>query len=409
MIILAKYMNYRIFVSTVILSIFGLLMVFSAEMYAYAMMGPSALALSIVRQLAFLGAGFFLLYFCYRNFKVTHLAWLTSKTMVVAMFVLLALPRVVFHSYNVSKATFAWIPVFGLATIQPSEFFKLFYILFFAQYVYKYGRYFRISQFSVYYPILFLAAAFFMIGVFQNDLGSAMIIFFIGIGSYIAIPFNHLKKKQLFLLFMFVGSLFFYLFLFDPVLSFMVNNMNIQEFRLQRFLAVFDPLSDTKGSTMQLANGMVAIANGGLFGRGLGNSMMKHGFIPEINNDFILTVIAEELGFVAVCIVIFLYSLIIFEVLKYAQRTKDVRNRIILFGISAYFFAHLFVNMGGVSGLIPMTGVPLLFISSGGSALLTAMMMSGVALAIIKNDTLASQKAKQQIELHRNRNRRNVR
>lgn len=402
-------MNYRIFVSTVILSIFGLLMVFSAEMYAYAMMSPRSLAISIVKQLVFLFAGFFLLFYCYRNFKVKNLSWITSKAAVTFMLILLVLPRVVFNSYNATKATFAWIPIFGLGTIQPSEFFKLFYILFFAQYVFKNGRYFRINQFSVHYPLIFLSVAFFMVGIFQKDLGSALIIFFIGVGCYIAIPFSHLKNKQLLLLFLFLGGFLFYLFLFDPVLHFMINSTNIQEFRLQRFIAVFEPLSDPKGSTMQLANGMVAIANGGLFGRGLGNSMMKHGFIPEINNDFILTVIAEELGFVAVCIVIFLYSLIIFEVLKYAQRTKDVRHRIILFGISAYFFSHLFVNMGGVSGLIPMTGVPLLFISSGGSALLTAMMMSGVALAIIKKEIITKDKAKQKNNLQQSKVSRKVR
>lgn len=384
--------------STVILSIFGVLMIFSAEMFTYAMLGLNAMIFSIFRQLAFLVMGYILGFICYKKFDVRKISFVTSVGFVMFMIVFMLLPRFVFHSFNAPRGVYRWVPVFNFMTLQPSEFFKLFFILFFAQYVFKYKRYFKLKQYYLFLPLTFLVVSFLIIMGIQKDLGTALILFFTAIALYLAVPFKHMKKIQVCLLIIFGVFMIFYFFLFENFIHLIADAGLMAQYRTDRILAAFNPLGDPRGTTMQLANGMVAISNGGLFGRGLGNSMMKYGFIPEVNNDFIFTIIAEELGFIAVCIMMVLYSLYIFECLKYAQKTKDIRSRIILVGISAHFVSHIFVNIGGVSGLIPMTGAPLLFISAGGSALLVAMMMSGIALAIIKKERILAEKERNNVQ-----------
>ncbi|MBU9904719.1 FtsW/RodA/SpoVE family cell cycle protein, partial [Thomasclavelia ramosa] len=109
----------------------------------------------------------------------------------------------------------------------------------------------------------------------------------------------------------------------------------------------------------------------------------KFGYIPESQNDFIGAIIYEELGIIGLGLIIIPTCIIIFKLLKYSQEIKENKSRIILLGIASYFFLHLLINLGGISGLIPMTGVPLLLISAGGSSSVTAFVAVGVAQAII--------------------------
>ena len=126
---------------------------------------------------------------------------------------------------------------------------------------------------------------------------------------------------------------------------------------------------------------MIAFTDGGIFGLGLGNSIQKYDYIPEAHNDFIGAIIYEELGIFGLALMIIPTAIIIFRLLKYADQNN--KSRVILIGIASYFMLHLFVNLGGVSGLIPMTGVPLLLASSGGSSTIAALIAIGIAQAII--------------------------
>ena len=135
-----------------------------------------------------------------------------------------------------------------------------------------------------------------------------------------------------------------------------------------------------------MANALIAITNGGIFGTGLGNSIQKYGYVPEVHNDFITSVIFEELGLFGLALIMVPYAIIVFKLISYASKSKDPKTTIILLGIAAYFFLHLFINLGGVSGLIPMTGVPLLLVSSGGSSTLAAFIAIGIAQALISKD-----------------------
>ena len=157
----------------------------------------------------------------------------------------------------------------------------------------------------------------------------------------------------------------------------------LQPYQLGRIYSWLDPMSDPYNSSYQLVNALIAFSDGGLFGLGFGNSTQKYGYIPESHNDFIGAIIYEELGIIGLGLVIIPTCVVIFKLLKYSNEVKENKSRIILLGVSSYFFLHLIINLGGVSGLIPMTGVPLLLISAGGSSTVSAFVAIGIAQAII--------------------------
>ena len=170
------------------------------------------------------------------------------------------------------------------------------------------------------------------------------------------------------------------------VLILICANFVFEPHQLRRFLIWLDPANSEYyyNGSFQLANGLIAFAQGGLFGKGFGASTQKFGYIAESQNDFISSIIVEELGVVGFLVfVIVPYCIIIFKMFTYGQKIKETKSKLILYGIATYFFAHILINVGGVSGFIPMTGVPLLMVSLGGSSTLASMMTIGIGQAII--------------------------
>ena len=133
----------------------------------------------------------------------------------------------------------------------------------------------------------------------------------------------------------------------------------------------------------QPINGLYGIARGGLQGVGFGESIQKYGYLTQSDNDYILSIVIEELGVFGLGIIVAGYAIIIKRLFYYAFRTKSEGYKVILIGTAMYIFAHFVLNVGGVGGLIPLTGVPLLFISSGGSSMMSIMSAIGISQAII--------------------------
>lgn len=161
------------------------------------------------------------------------------------------------------------------------------------------------------------------------------------------------------------------------------SSLFLKGYQLGRIATWLNPLHDVQHSGWQLTNALIAFSTGGLFGKGFGASTQKYGYIPESHNDFIAAIIFEELGLVGFLVFLIPYCIIIFKMFNYGLKIKDTKSKLILFGVGTYFFTHLLVNVGGVSGLIPMTGVPLLLISSGGSSSWAAMISIGIAQSLI--------------------------
>ena len=219
-----------------------------------------------------------------------------------------------------------------------------------------------------------MLVAFFVGAGIQKDLGTSIILASICFICFMSTPRDYYKKyKKLVWIALGVAVV---------ILGFLITAV-LQGYQMERINSWLKPLENIYSSSWQLVNSLIAFADGGIFGLGLGNSIQKYDYIPEAHNDFIGAIIYEELGIFGLALIIIPTAIIIFRLLKYADEIQESKSKVILIGISSYFMLHLLVNLGGVSGLIPMTGVPILLVSSGGSSTVSALIAIGIAQAII--------------------------
>ena len=213
----------------------------------------------------------------------------------------------------------------------------------------------------------------------QPDLGTSLLIGASGVyvlffsGVRVTLLRNRWLNLSL-LLSMFIGSLFF-----------AWNNLLIA-YQKRRILTLFNPESDPLGSGYHIIQSKIAIGSGGLTGKGITKgSQSQLDFVPEQSTDFIFSVLAEELGFLGFLLLIIIYSLIIYRCLTLSLKCEDNFSRLLGASLTFVFFTYIFVNIGMVSGLLPVVGVPLPLISYGGSSLITLMASFGIIMSIHKH------------------------
>lgn len=388
-----KSQDRLIFLAVIVLSILGIVMVGSASIGAATTYGSSWAIMNIVKQLLFCLMGLAIMIVLsrlYSNSLINNKTWFFVYIGVLfSLLICLAWPA--------EKGSQAWIRGLPLGlTIQPSEFAKIFLVLILAYLLVDMPKKYRLRHPTTYSsiqryehsrknyrsqcfykPCIVLLSIIGVIVLLQNDTGTGVITLAIALASFFVAKDPVYKKFQSmmigFVLLIFVTMPLWY-------------NIVIKGYMAGRFETWLNPLSDVTGSTLQVANALIAITNGGITGVGLGNSTQKFGYIPEAHNDFISSIILEEFGLIGLAMILIPYGIIIFRLLHHANKAIDPKTTIILTGIAAYFFLHLFINIGGVSGFIPMTGVPLLFVSSGGSSTLSAFMAMGIAQALISKE-----------------------
>lgn len=259
---------------------------------------------------------------------------------------------------SVKNDAISWINL-GFFSIQPSEFAKIIAIIWLASY-YEANKERLDKYLIVFYPILICIVIAGLIFV-QPDLGTTIIFSVIVASMFFFAPISkEIRNKVLLLL---TSIIIIAVILFTSS-----GNSLLSERQKKRF-DFTDPCSSEKfyGDGNQVCNGYIAINNGGLKGVGLGNSTQKYLYLPEAHTDFIFPIIVEELGFLAICGLFFLYFLLINRIMKIAKQAYNIRGYLICMGVAVYILLHISVNLGGVMGLIPMTGVPLPFMSYGGS------------------------------------------
>ena len=374
-----------VYFCVVILTIYGIVMIGSASVGQSAKMGPMYASMNMIKQAIFVLGGFAAMIFLTRCFKKS---WVNANSTWIfyAMGLVLMLACLFFED---GKGSHAWIRI-GSFTIQPAEFMKVIMILFLSFHFGEIEEYCQIPRnitrqkkeelqkrklwYCILRPILAIFIAFF-VGVFlQKDMGSSLIMAFICMMLFFITPRPYYTKyKKLALILLVIGF----------ILILLSATFILKPYQLGRIYTWLNPLGDIEGDGWQLTNALIAFATGGLFGKGFGSSTQKYGYIPESHNDFIVAIIYEELGLVGFMLFLIPYVIIIYKMFHYALRIKDTKSKLILYGVGLYFFTHLLVNVGGVSGFIPMTGVPLLLISSGGSSTLAAMMGLGIAQSIL--------------------------
>ncbi len=374
-----------VYFCVVILTIYGIVMIGSASVGQSAKMGPMYASMNMIKQAIFVLGGFAAMIFLTRCFKKS---WVNANSTWIfyAIGLVLMLACLFFED---GKGSHAWIRI-GSFTIQPAEFMKVIMILFLSFHFGEIEEYCQIPRnitrqkkeelqkrklwYCILRPILAIFIAFF-VGVFlQKDMGSSLIMAFICMMLFFITPRPYYTKyKKLALILLVIGF----------ILILLSATFILKPYQLGRIYTWLNPLGDIEGDGWQLTNALIAFATGGLFGKGFGSSTQKYGYIPESHNDFIVAIIYEELGLVGFMLFLIPYVIIIYKMFHYALRIKDTKSKLILYGVGLYFFTHLLVNVGGVSGFIPMTGVPLLLISSGGSSTLAAMMGLGITQSII--------------------------
>ena len=374
---LPKGRNIQIQISMVLLCLIGLLMIVSASMTTN--ISTQALFNTASRQFAFILLGYLGYILFARYFKIEYF---TKSSGILSMIMIgsLLVPRL----FGPINGAYAWIPIPGLGTIQPSEFAKLGLIIVFAVYLGDIKR--RNTTFSeiVQFPAFYFFVTFLIIMLFQKDTGTAIVLFVIAFFEFMMAGHKKLAKAQMIMIGLIVIGILGALVLLSPAgINFLKNGLNLPDYMVARFENTINPFTNKYGSGYQLVNGLVAFVKGNWSGVGFGKSLQKYGYLPAAKTDFILAVIAEEFGFIGVLTVIVLYFTLMYQLFRHALNAKDEKSRMILVGVGIYLFAHFVLNVGGVPALIPLTGVPLLMLSSGGSSTLSIMFGLGIAQAVI--------------------------
>jgi cell division protein FtsW len=273
----------------------------------------------------------------------------------------------------------SWFRI-GSATIQPVEFAKLGLILYMAAIVTKKGEGIRKLKTGL-MPPLVVTGVFFLLIMAQPDLGSAAIV----LGTAIIILISGGAR---------IGQLFLIGF---PVTSLaLVSYILAKEHALGRITAFLDPWQDPRGTGLQVIQSWIAIAHGGFSGTGFGKSIQKYLYLPEAHTDFIFAIITEELGFIGATLFLLVYLLFLLRGFHICLRVKDTFASLVGIGIVSMIGLQAFINIGGVTGLIPLTGVTLPFISYGGSSLLVSMVSTGILLSVSRE--VSRQKMAEQLQ-----------
>lgn len=255
-----------------------------------------------------------------------------------------------------------WLKI-GPFTIQPAEIIKLTGVIFLATYFEKKTRILPFLILVI--PVTIITA------VLQKDMGSTIVFVASATLVYFAggAPLWH-----------FLASLPFAVVTLGVLIF-------TSPYRSKRILAFLDPFSDPQGFTYHISQVLIALGSGGLFGLGLGNSRQKFEYIPQVSTDSIFGIIGEELGFVGATFLISLFIFLIMRGLKIAQNCEDNFGRILALGLTCWLAVQVLINLSSMSALLPLTGVPLPFISYGGSALVANLTAVGILLNISKQTT----------------------
>lgn len=344
-----KKMDKTLLITSMLLFIIGLIMILSASNVASVIKFQKSITHFFFRQAFFLIVGGLIAYFIVR-FKTSSLAHLSVVLLLVMLGCLIFL--YLYGSFtNQSKS---WIYIAG-AQFQPSEFVKICIIPYLA-YVFQDGK----RKFSMLISIAMVGIDLVLIAL-QPDFGTALIFAGVALSIYLAMPIGRKARAIT------TGSLAFL-----AIVGILIVSSNFFQTAFPRQYARFDytePCSSEKilDSGGQVCNSIIAFNNGGLMGKGLGNSTQKYLYLPEAYTDFIFAIIVEEIGLVGGIIILFLILIVLWRIYVIGRKSKTNEGKLICVGVFTYILLHLFINVGGVTGLIPLTGVPFPFMSYGGS------------------------------------------
>lgn len=352
--------KYKIIISCLLICLFGLLMVYSSsKIWAEYKFNDSLYYFK--HQLLFFIVGIIGMYIVSKiNYKI-YLKY--SNIILLISFILLGLVLIpgIGQIRNGSRSWFG-IGSFGF---QPSEVAKLSLIIFVSKYLANNEKEVK-SIIKGVFPILFIIFLFFGLIMLEPDFGTGMVI--------IATLFVMLFASNI--------KLSFFAYLIILGILGIVGLIIMAPYRMARIVSFINPWIDPLGSGFQIIQSLYAISPSGLFGRGIGNSIQKHFYLPEPQTDFIFAIISEELGILGILILVILFLIMFSASIKVSLNSDNLFGKYLSFGLIIGIILQTILNICVVIGLVPVTGVTLPFISYGGSSLLVSMVSIGIIINV---------------------------
>lgn len=346
-----KSIDKPLLIVSMILFALGLITIFSASNVTAFMVNDTNPSRYFMKELVFLVAGVILSFVIIQipTKKYSVFSWLATIAIGVVIVLLAILGQVI-------NGMSGWINYNGLG-IQPSEFAKVAIIPLIATF---YSTNIKYND-NFYRMMIPMIVALVVAGtiIFQGDFGTAIIFLGLCVLMFFFSPVSKRIKQKVFVIGLIVIS-------FLSIILFSFGDKLISSNKLERF-NYNNPCSRYITSGNQLCNGYIAINGGGLLGKGIGNSTQKYLYLPEAHTDFIFAIYVEETGVLGAVLLFVGYFILLVRIIVIGKGSSNVGDSLICYGVSFYIFMHIIVNLTGVLGLLPMTGVPLPFMSYGGS------------------------------------------
>ena len=355
-----KKIDYKLLLAVITISIFGIVMIYSAS-YVWAEYKFHNPYKFVINQGVFFIVGLVAMYVIS---KIDYHIYLKRCNQIFLICFILLILVLIPGIGTVRNGSRSWFGI-GSFGIQPSEFMKLALIIFTSKYMVKHEKEMKFIKKGV-LPILGITLLVFGLIMLQPDFGTGVII----VMSIMGLIFIGGAPMKFFIRMGLIG-----------IVGIVILIM-MAPYRLERILSFLNPWQDPLGSGFQIIQSLYAIGPGGLFGYGFLNSRQKHFYLPEPQTDFIFSIISEEFGFLGILIVASLFITILYRCFKISKNSKDLFAKYLSFGIAFQIGFQAILNLMVVTGLIPVTGVTLPFLSYGGSSLLITLASIGIILNI---------------------------
>ncbi len=357
-----KTADYFLMILVFVLAVFGLIMIYSVSKYlSLQVTNQASDKYYLIRQLISLGIGL-VIWAIFQSIDYKY--WQKHAETMLWVTIILLGSVFLFRGESGSR----WINLFGLG-FQPSEFAKLSMIIYLSGWLASKKESGDIDK-SFLSFLVFVGGVSLMMLV-QKDLGTLSVILIIAASIFFA-----------------AGAKLSNLAIGGTLGVFLVwLAIKIEPYRMQRLTAFLNPNSGSLSTSYHIRNALIAIGSGGLWGLGFGQSRQKYLYLPEAQTDSIFPIIAEELGFLRASAVIIVYALIAYRGYTIARRAPDSFSQLVAVGITTWIIWQAFVNLAAMMALLPLTGVPLPFISYGGTSLIAFLAAVGILLNISKYAT----------------------
>lgn len=361
------YTNKPLLILSIFFVVVGLFAILSASSITSELRyGTGTPYYFFIKQLIFVGAATLISSIIVMFIDTKHYPILS--TIAALFFTIVLFITIIVNSTIDTSVSTVTLPI-GNMTFQPAELLKVFYVMVIGCWLSRFKDHKR------YYVAYLIVGALCIIAtltvMFGGDFGSAIIMGVLYALTFMIIPTKDKWANRLKIIFT-VGLVFCFLLLkFGYIV--IPENILKSDYRLNRFIYQSPCDRYESNSGYQVCNGFIAINNGGIKGEGLGESTQKYLYLPESHTDFIFPIVVEETGIIFGSLLIIGFMAVAFFIFKVAVNSYTLQNSVICYGIGIYFLLHVFVNLGGVLGVIPLTGVPLPFLSYGGTYCVTLL------------------------------------